>query len=205
MKTNMAGAWRIIFFSTAAALIIGVAAAGLFIETDENPAGQGAGATRPIFEAMRINPVSPASKPLDFTLPDLSGKPVRISDFRGNIVFLHFWATWCGACVEEMPAIKRLAGLLADKPISMVTVSMRESPQNVAAFLKQHRLTLDTLVDTDGSLARRFAIRSIPTTLIMDPRGRVIGVAVGSRRWDSSEALAMFAGLAESTGGSAGN
>ena len=181
--------------AAAAGLVIAVIAL-VFNGSDDQKTSSGS-SPHPTFKAMHILPVKEAPSQLDFTLPNLEGVPVRISDFRGKVVFLNFWATWCGACVEEMPAMHRLAGILSDRPFEIVTISMKESAQKVSAFFARQNLAFKTLLDSDGQLAEKLGIRAIPTTLIIDSSGILAGIAVGARDWDSQAAVAMFKHLME--------
>ena len=133
---------------------------------------------------------------VEMRLQDLSGDDVDISDFRGNIVFLNFWATWCPACVIEMPAMERLHRKMADEKFALVAVSIQESAENVKRFVSRYKLTFHSLLDLNGKTVPGFGIRGIPTTLILDKAGRIIGRMVGPREWDGRESVAMFKRLA---------
>jgi peroxiredoxin len=129
---------------------------------------------------------------VELQLQDLNGADVNISDFRGKIVFLNFWATWCPTCVVEMPSMEKLHRKLNDMDFALVTVSIQDSATQVKRFFKQHKLTFTALLDSSGKTVPGFGIRAIPTTLILDKTGRIIGRVMGPREWDSRESLAMF-------------
>jgi len=132
------------------------------------------------------------SSQVEVRLPDLNGADVNISDFRGKIVFLNFWATWCPTCVIEMPAMEKLHRKLKHKDFAMVSVSLQDSAAQVQRFFKQNQLTFTVLLDSFGKTVPEFAIRAIPTTLILDKTGRIVGRVIGQREWDSRESIAMF-------------
>ena len=133
-----------------------------------------------------------SSSQVEVRLPDLNGAQVNLTDFRGKIVFLNFWATWCPTCVIEMPAMEKLHRKLKHKDFAMVSVSLQDSAAEVERFFKQNQLTFTVLLDSFGKTVSDFAIRAIPTTLILDKTGRIVGRVMGAREWDSRESIAMF-------------
>jgi len=133
---------------------------------------------------------------VEVQLQDLNGADVNISDFRGKIVFLNFWATWCPTCVVEMPSMEKLHRKLKDSDFALVTVSIQDSATEVKRFFKQNKLTFTALLDSSGKTVPGFSIRAIPTTLMLDKTGRIIGRVMGPREWDSRESIAMFERLA---------
>jgi len=132
------------------------------------------------------------TRPVEVLLQDLNGADVNISDFRGKIVFLNFWATWCPTCVVEMPSMEKLHRKLNNQDFALVTISIQDSAAEVQRFFKQNQLTFTALLDTIGKTIPEFAIRAIPTTLILDKSGRIVGRVMGMREWDSRESIAMF-------------
>ncbi len=130
--------------------------------------------------------------PVEIKLKDMHGSMVRLSDFRGKIVFLNFWTTWCPPCREEMPAMERLHQKLKGRDFVMVGINLQEPASLVRAFFNRYKLTFISLLDSDGAVGRTFSIQSIPSTLILDKEGRIMGAAVGAREWDSRKAIALF-------------
>jgi len=130
--------------------------------------------------------------PVDIHLKDLDGRMVRISDFKGKIVFLNFWTTWCPACRIEMAAMEKLHQRLKNKDFVMMAINLQEPASQVKAFLKKHKLTFTSLLDSKGKIGLRFGIRSIPTTFILDKNGGMIGKVLGGREWDSDKSTALF-------------
>jgi peroxiredoxin len=129
----------------------------------------------------------------DFTLPDLQGKPVRLSDLRGKIVFLNLWATWCPPCRVEMPGMERLYRQLAGRDFAMLAVAEDTGGANaVAPFVREQRLTFPVLLDPDATLSPRYGATGYPETFIIDRSGRVVNHTIGPAEWDSKEMLAYF-------------
>ncbi len=145
-----------------------------------------------LFEEMGVVRIEPIAVPVEVTLPDLSGRQVSLSDFKGKILFVNFWATWCPPCREEMPSMQKLHARLKDKDFLIVAIDLQESAEPVKKFLNEYELTFMTLLDLKGETGPLFGINSIPTTLIMDKNGMIIGVAMGPRDWASKKSIALF-------------
>ena len=141
---------------------------------------------------MGVEVFPSTTRQVEVLLQDLNGTDVNIYDFKGKIVFLNFWATWCPTCVVEMPSMEKLHRKLKDQDFALVTISIQDSAAEVQVFFKQNQLTFTALLDTIGKTIPEFAIRAIPTTLILDKSGRIVGRAMGMREWDSRESIAMF-------------
>jgi peroxiredoxin len=150
-----------------------------------------------LLDDMGVEKIPPGTVPVEVRLQDLNGADVGISDFRGKIVFLNFWATWCPSCVIEMSSMEKLHRKLKDKDFAMVTISIQDSAAAVKLFFKQNKLTYTALLDSTGKTVPGFGIRAIPTTLILDKTGRIIGRVMGPREWDSRESIAMFEHLVD--------
>ena len=150
-----------------------------------------------MFHKLGILAVSQPNSPVEFRLADLNGKKISLSDFRGKVVFLNFWTTWCGACRVEMPAMQKLHTRFKDQNFAMVTVNLQESAPKVRDFVDRYKLTFTVLLDTHGEVGRRFGVRALPTTFILDKSGRIMGQALGAREWNSKKAIALFEHLME--------
>ncbi len=151
-----------------------------------------------LMAAMGVFQPNLNTNPLAVELVNTAGRYVRLDDFRGKIVFLNFWTTWCPTCVTEMPSMEKLHRKLTGKNFAMVTVNIKESAMQVKNFFKKYRLTFTALLDTTGEVSSEFGIGAIPTTFILDKSGRIIGRVTGPREWDSREAIALFEQLADS-------
>lgn len=132
----------------------------------------------------------------NFVAPD--GSKTRISTYRGKVVVLNFWATWCGPCVSELGSLDRLARTSDPKRLVVLAVAQDKGGALVAKpFLD--RLAMKALKansDPNGTLMRRFAARGLPTTLILNPQGEIVGRVEGAAEWDRPAMKAYLAGLA---------
>jgi len=144
------------------------------------------------FKTMGIIKLAGIAPPVDIELGDLNGKTIRVSDFKGKIVLLNFWTTWCPDCRTEMPSMEKLHRHFKDREFVMLAINLREPSKRVKSFYEEYKLSFTTLLDTRGQIGIRFGIRSIPTTFILNQKGGLIGKALGPREWDSEPALAMF-------------
>ena len=139
--------------------------------------------------------ISVAKSPLDtieFQLEDLQGTTKSLSSYRGKVVFLNFWATWCGPCRSEMPSMQRLYDVLKDEGFEIVAVNLQESAHQVKRFLDEEKLTFPVLLDKDGYTGSVYGARSIPTTYLIDREGKIFARAIGAREWDSPEIMSVF-------------
>jgi thiol-disulfide isomerase/thioredoxin len=151
-----------------------------------------------LFSDMGVLQVPPDADPLEIRLSDPTGRPVSLSEFRGKIVFINFWTTWCLACVIEMPSMEKLHQRFKDKDFVMLAINLQESAARVKQFYKEYKLTFTTLLDITGDVGAALGIRSIPTTYILDKNGRIIGKALGPREWESKKSIALFEYLTDS-------
>ena len=122
---------------------------------------------------------------------DLAGASKTLADYRGKVVLLNFWATWCPPCQREMPSLERLRTKMAGRPLEIVAISSAETPDEVKTYLTKMKLGFPVLVDADSSNTRRWKVFALPTTFVLDAEGRVRHVLTGPAEWDEGEALAV--------------
>lgn len=134
------------------------------------------------------------AKPLaaDFTLRDLDGKLHKLSDYRGKVVFLNFWATWCPPCREEIPSMERLNEVLGNKDFVMLAVNTDDDVKDLEAFAKENPHKFSVLSDADGTVQKLYRVDKFPETFVIDRQGRIAEHIVGARDWSSTEALKFF-------------
>jgi thiol-disulfide isomerase/thioredoxin len=145
--------------------------------------------------AAELRPWTGDAAPPALVLKDLEGREHRLADYRGKVVLLNFWATWCEPCREEMPAMQRLQERLAGKPFVILAVDFGEGEPRVRAFLDKMRLQFTFLLDRDGGVARAWRVRVLPVSFVIDPGGGIRYSAVGDAAWDSPAVEQAIRGL----------
>ncbi len=172
----------------AALLAVGVLASGLpaAAQNSDPPLGGDFGGNFTLFE-----PPIPAP-PTAFT--EGADRSVSLRDFKGEVVLVNFWATWCAPCVAEMPALNRLHADLAPQGFRVIAISQDRRGMGVVKPFYD-KLELDAMgiyLDPKGVAAREFQIKGLPTTLVVDRRNRIIGLLQGPAEWDSPESKALM-------------
>ncbi len=115
----------------------------------------------------------------DFSLETLEGGAGNLRDYRGKVVVLNFWASWCAPCRAEMPDMQTVYGELREAGLVIVGVNQGESRDEVSAFAREFGLTFPILFDENQGIARQFGVRAYPTTFILDRSGVIRNVIVG--------------------------
>jgi thiol-disulfide isomerase/thioredoxin len=125
---------------------------------------------------------------------DAAGRDLTLADFKGRVVLLNFWATWCAPCVREMPTLDRVQDKLGGQGLAVLAVSEdRGGLEVVGPFFKKLGLEyLEIYLDPRGTFAREFGLAGLPTTLLIDAQGRLVGGLEGPAEWDSEDALALI-------------
>jgi peroxiredoxin len=128
-------------------------------------------------------------------LRDLEGRAHSLGAYRGKVVLINFWATWCEPCRLEMPSIQRLRERLGDKGFAVLAVNVDEPDARVRQFLKQTGLDLTVVMDPNKTVTRNWGVRYLPVTFIVGPDGRVRYRVVGDLDWDSDTVVGVISQL----------
>jgi len=152
-----------------------------------------------VFEKAGLRTLREKITARDFTLPIAStGGSRSLSDLKGKVVFLNFWATWCGPCRAEMPSMEALHIKYRDKGLEMFAVNSLEKEADVIAFMENNRLTFPTALDLDGKVNSSYGIQAIPTTFLINRKGEIVVRLVGSIDWDTPQIHAAIEALLNS-------
>jgi thiol-disulfide isomerase/thioredoxin len=151
-----------------------------------------------LFEAMGMTQVPPKVAP-DFTLPTVDGQQVSLEAYRGKVVFLNFWATWCIPCREEMPALERLYQAYQAQDFAVISIDLKETADQVKAFFQKHALSFPALLDQNGAVFRDYLVAGMPTTYLIGRDGMLLARGVGGRDWTRAEALELIKDLVKPT------
>ena len=141
-------------------------------------AGKAADAREHLLEAMGMAKVPPKAAP-DFTLSTTDGQQVSLLQYRGKVVFLNFWATWCIPCREEMPALERLHQTYQSQDLAVISIDLKESADQVKAFFQKHGLSFPALLDQNGSVFRDYLVAGMPTTYLIGRDGTMLARGIG--------------------------
>jgi peroxiredoxin len=129
----------------------------------------------------------------DFIYPGLDGEMVRLSDYRGKVVLVNIWATWCRPCVEEMPSMERLYQKLKAKKFEILAVSIDSlGLKAVAPFMQKYKLTFPALTDPKGTIARTYKTTGVPESFIIGKDGKLIKKIIGPLDWAHPKILGFF-------------
>jgi cytochrome c biogenesis protein CcmG/thiol:disulfide interchange protein DsbE len=141
----------------------------------------------------RLQPGQPAP---DFAFPDLDGKMVRLSDYRGKVLFFNIWATWCPPCREEMPSMEKLYKELKGSDFEIVAVAIDASgAKAVVPFVKEYNLSFPVLLDPEGTIKTRYGITGVPESFIINRQGIIEKVIIGPMDWATSDVVLFFKNL----------
>jgi peroxiredoxin len=126
--------------------------------------------------------------PIDFALPDLQDQTIRLSNLRGRVVLLNFWATWCPPCRAEMPSMHALYQDYREKGFGILAISSDAGGKGVVApFIEERGFTFPVLLDPRNIVGSRLRVLGIPTSYLLDKQGRIAGVEVGARNWNRAK------------------
>ena len=139
----------------------------------------------------------PIDLPITAPIPALTGEPVKVSDFIGNITLLNFWATWCPPCRSEMPSFERLYKQMKGAKFRIVAVDAGEHRSQVASFIEKNKYTFPIYLDESNVLSSIFAARGLPSTYLVNKEGKVIAVRIGAMEYDQAELIKLLKELAD--------
>ena len=122
----------------------------------------------------------------------LDESEVTLASFRGRTVIVNFWATWCGPCVAEMPALQRTREKLSPEGVEVIAVNLRESAARIAPFVEQWGLSFPVVRDSDGAASRAWGVNVFPTSFVVGPDGRIAWFVRGEVDWDSAQVVSQI-------------
>jgi DsbE subfamily thiol:disulfide oxidoreductase len=146
----------------------------------------------PKLEEIKDHPAAP-----DFTLANPDGKKLSLKDYRGKLVFLNFWATWCEFCRDEMPAMERLYKEFKGKGFEVLAVNVKDKRSDALAFVKKLKLTYPIMMDPDGEIGLLYGAFGMPATYLIDEKGMVLARLWGPADWYSPGARNLIKTLLE--------
>ena len=128
-------------------------------------------------------------------LQDLEGKVHTLADYRGKVVLINFWATWCAPCRYEMPSIEKLRDALKGRPFAVLAVNLGEPEPRIRAFLQEVPLRFPVLLDPEAQAAQAWKVKALPATFVVGPDGRVRYRYIGELDWSRDPARKAIVAL----------
>ncbi|MHA6258483.1 thiol-disulfide oxidoreductase ResA [Sporosarcina sp. CAU 1771] len=135
--------------------------------------------TKEKYDVLQVGDDAP-----DFALIDLNGENHQLSEYKGQGVFLNFWGTWCAPCKKEMPAMGRQYQVYKDQGVQILAVNIAESDFKVRTFADQYGMVFPTLIDTTKSVMETYNVKPLPTTLLINPEGKIVKIVTGEMSED---------------------
>ncbi|TVO70059.1 TlpA disulfide reductase family protein [Sedimenticola selenatireducens] len=142
-------------------------------------------------QTLKDKPLAPV-----FSLPSVDGQIHDLSAYRGQVVVVNFWSTWCAPCRKEMPSLERAWQRLKSDRIVVLGIAIQDDPEMVRRFLQEREISFPVLLDSDGKVAETWPFSGIPATFVLDKEGRIIYRALGLREWDSDSIILKVKALA---------
>jgi thiol-disulfide isomerase/thioredoxin len=146
---------------------------------------------RDAFRQARISVQNPVAA-RNFSVPTLDGANQTLSALKGKVVFLNFWATWCGPCRVEMPSMEILYQRFKDSDFVMLAVDIQENREEVSAFMRNMGLSFPVGLDLNGKASSLYNISAVPTSYIIDRDGYIVAAVRGSINWNRPEVFSAF-------------
>jgi peroxiredoxin len=132
----------------------------------------------------------------NFTFPGLDGKMVSLTDYRGKVVFLNIWATWCPPCRKEMPSMEKLYQQLKGEDFEILAVSVDTAGATVVGpFMKKYKLSFPALLDTRGTVQNIYGTTGLPESFIVGRKGIIEKIVIGPTDWSTPETVRFFRNL----------
>jgi thiol-disulfide isomerase/thioredoxin len=129
----------------------------------------------------------------DANLDGLNGASRRLSEYRGHPLLINVWASWCGPCIEEMASLERLAWREDRAPFSLIGISTDDYPEKALGFLNRSNATIRHFIDHNQVAENMLGASTIPLTVLVDAKGRIVDKIYGAREWDSPDAMRHIA------------
>jgi len=147
--------------------------------------------------ATELKPFTADIKTPALVLQDLQGKTHNIEDYKGQIVLLQFWATYCGPCRKEMPSMNILMKKMGDTPFKILAVDMGETKEEVEQFVSEVKPEFTILMDEEGKSIADWRVFAAPSNFIIGPKGKIRYTLFGGVEWDSDELIENLKTLAK--------
>jgi thiol-disulfide isomerase/thioredoxin len=145
-----------------------------------------------VANSRELSPYAAQPATATFDLPDIKGQQHHLDDYRGQVVLVNFWASWCPPCIQEMPVLERLKQKLTDLPFEILAVNVGEPKYRVWKFVKLISFGLPVLLDTRKDTFNSWGVSVLPTSFLLDKQGRIRYRVQGDTEWESEDVVALI-------------
>ena len=183
------GAW------SAAWLVARLLACGWLVGGLTGPVNADQAALVPLLKSLDLRDYAFHTAPPPFSGRTLDARLLSITEYRGSVIILNFWASWCLQCRPEMPGLERLQREFSSRGLAVIGVNAREDKEAARRYATELGLTFPLVLDRNGAINTLYGVVGLPTTFVIGRDGRAIGFAVGPREWESAPARALIAAL----------
>ena len=138
---------------------------------------------------ISLTPVKGTPLASEFRLPDIDGNIHQLSHYRGKVLIVNFWATWCPPCRDEMPSMEQAFQKIKNSNIVMLAVNVGEDADTIFTFTADYDVSFPLLMDKDSTIIKQWPVVALPTSYIVDPQGHLVYRAVGGRDWHDEQMI----------------
>ena len=146
-------------------------------------------------EEQILHPLAESRPAPAFHLTDIDGKRHALSDYKGKVIVLNFWATWCPPCRFEMPSMERAQALTAEHGVVFLGINVGEDQDTIFTFTADYPVTFPLLMDINSEVIEKYPVVGLPTTYVINPQGRIVYQAIGTRDWDAASIINQLKSL----------
>ena len=168
---------------------------GLLIAVLAGAASADQPALASLLKTLDLRGYTSRTVPPQFSGSTLEARQLSMTEYRGTVIVLTFWASWCLECRVDMPALERLQREFSSRGFTIIGVNARENKEAVRRYAKELGLTFPLVLDPDGTINGLYGVIGLPTTFVVGRDGRAVAFAVGPRQWESAPARALIAAL----------
>lgn len=170
-------------------------ARGLLVTAVCGPASADEQAVTALLKPLHLVGYRAGTRPPHFGGPTLDARQLSMTELRGKVVVVNFWASWCHECRPEMPALERLHREFASRGLAVIGINAREDNETIRRYAKELGLTFPLILDPDGKINALYGVVGLPTTFVVGRDGRAVAFGIGSREWASAPARALIEAL----------
>ena len=145
--------------------------------------------------AEPLHPVKDKPAAVDFQLKDMNDKIHHLSDYRGQVVIVNFWATWCPPCRFELPSMEKAYHELQKQDVVMLAINVGEDADTIFSFTADYPVSFPLLLDKDASVIKQYPVIGLPTSYIINPKGQLVYRVIGTRDWTDPKLLKTILSL----------